>query len=78
MRRFIRLLLSRLSEDALKGELRRRGYATDISVTFTSFGEPREFKAIGKNTLKYGYVEGTPVGAVSDEDIKEMFPGIYK
>ncbi len=49
MQRLIRFILTRISDDNLKAELRRRGYATDISITFMSgSGEPKEFSGIGK------------------------------
>ena len=48
MRRLKQLILGAFSDASLKAELRRRGYATDMEITFQSRGQKQEFKAIGK------------------------------
>ncbi len=47
-KRIIEWILRRISDNDLKQELRRRGYATDISIIFESEGKQRELVGVGK------------------------------
>lgn len=46
-----RFILSRFTDSQLKSELKKRGYAIDLTMTFTQDGKPTELQVIGKHPI---------------------------